>query len=194
MDDKKTIIAQIVEVEERLFLAVPAAGRPACRENLEGFRLHRRVQFLPWSVATLKSYLNDILRAEIGGKNPMTLKYSRMDGALEAMSENPLIDKIVKEFVLWQKELFREIPTIMAGSRPVELKEGQPDVTDFTTYLRGELETYSDSTLSLLWEDVQRAVLAGESMSRETYEALAVANGYSSLAATERILRTRQGA
>ena len=81
----------------------------------------------------------------------MTLKYARMEGIIPPLNENPRIDEIVAIQVEWQIQMTEKYPNLMARARPV--KDDAYGATSFATYLKGELETYSDSTLELLYRD-----------------------------------------
>jgi hypothetical protein len=77
----------------------------------------------------------------------------------------------------------------MRGARPLSRPEDTASATSFETYLRGELESYSDETLILLHEDTRRKLDGGVNMSREVYTFLAKEMGYSSLDEAERRAR-----
>jgi len=65
--------------------------------------------------------------------------------------------------------LFR-YPNILSRGRPLE--DDGSGSTSFTTYLRGELETYSDRTLELLHGDIRRSAERGENWAVQTYTQL----------------------
>ena len=169
---KRRIVEQILEIEVDMFLRVPTGEEPSCRAHMEAMKTHRRGQFAAWSAATCESYLQDLERARQDGKNLMTLKYARMDKLVPPLSANPLIGQICDQYVRWQREIIDTFPNTMRGGR---------DIDDFTNYLTSELETYSDATLELLYNDVCEHADAGRNMSREVYEDLARQAGYDSL-------------
>lgn len=180
MDEKKnSLVHKILDIEVDMFRRVPTGEEPSCRAHLENMKLHRRGQFSTWSVETCESYLEDLRRAEQKGVNLMTIKYARMDNLIPPYSDSPLIPQIVDRFVDWQKEMLRDYPNLMRGGR---------DIEDFSNYLRGELETYSDRTLELLRKDVESFAVAEENMSVAVYAYLAGQSGYDSLDAMEQAL------
>ena len=71
------------------------------------------------------------------------------------------------------------------------LEEDRPGQTSFKTYLRGELETYSDRTLGLLWGDIQQMTERGENWAERTYSELVRELGYRSLVEAEEMLRKK---
>ena len=99
----------------------------------------------------------------------MTQKYARMDNLIPKLSSNPLIDKIVEYQSAWQRSMMKKYPGIMSGGRPLSSVEDSAFMTSFETYLRGELETYSDATLQLLNFDILDKNVKGINMAEELY-------------------------
>jgi hypothetical protein len=186
MEDRKKLIEQIVQRELDMFLSVPADGAYTCQEQPESFRLHRRVQFSIWSPDTLESYLQDLIHAQEEGVNLMTVKYARMDDLIPRTNDNPFIEKIVEIQYRWQLEMFEKYPKLMGGARPLSSSDDAASKTSFETYLKGELETYSDRTLSLLHRDMKDFRRRGINGSEQVYEILVKEMGYESLEDVER--------
>jgi hypothetical protein len=184
--DQLDLIEQIVDHELAMFLSVPADGEYSCQRHPESFRLHRRAQFSIWSRDTLNSYLQDLLRAEAEGSNLMTTKYARMDDLIPRTNYNPLIESIVAIQYRWQREIFAKYPNLMQGARPLSSDEDSAFRTSFETYLRGELESYSDHTLALLYRDMNDLQKRGINGSERVYEYLAREMGYNSIEDAER--------
>lgn len=174
--DKERIVAEIVDMEVDSFVRVPTGEEPSCRAHLDDMKMHRTVQFAPWSTDTCRSYLDDLVAAKEAGINLMVQKYARMDDLIPPLSTDPAIDTIVERYAEWQREIIERYPRVMDGAR---------DIDDFTRYLRGELETYSDKTRALLLRDARSYVERGENMSIVVYEAMAVRAGYEGLDAME---------
>ena len=186
MTDERELIKRIVDHELGMFLSVPADGEYSCRQQPQSFRLHRRAQFSIWSVDTLNSYLQDLLHAEAEGVNLMTIKYARMDDLIPKTNDNPLIDSIVAIQYRWQQEIFSKYPSLMEGARPLSSSEDSAFGTSFETYLRGELESYSDNTLALLYRDMNDLQKKGVNGSERVYRYLVRELGYDSLEEAER--------
>jgi hypothetical protein len=184
---KERLIEAILKIELEMFQAVPAEEETACKRQPEQFRLHRKAQFKSWSEETLKSYLSDLLTARSEGKNLMTVKYARMDDRIPRENSNPLIDAIACQLYEWQKEMFEKYPVLMRGARPLSDEDGCGTMTSFRTYLSAELETYSGSTLTFLYRDVQQKLGEGKNMSEETYGYLLKDLGFPSIEAYESV-------
>lgn len=75
MSNRKELKNKILDIEIKMLKEVPARERTACQGNLKTFHLIRGAQFADWSEETLRSYYNDLLKAEKEGKNLMTLPY-----------------------------------------------------------------------------------------------------------------------
>jgi hypothetical protein len=129
----------------------------------------------------------------------MTIKYARMDDLVPRENHNPLIEEIAAIQCRWQQELFEKYPALMAGARPLSSSSnGAPSSdsavhTSFETYLRGELETYSDNTLSLLYRDMTDLLNRGINGSERVYERLTRELGYKSIEDADRVQRERRG-
>jgi hypothetical protein len=186
----KNVIEKIIELELEMFLTVPTDGRYSCQEDPGGFRLHRRAQFSIWSEDTLQSYLDDLNRAKKKAINLMTIKYARMDNLLPAENLNPQIDDIVAIQLRWQREMARRYPHLMAGARHLAEADGSQG-TSFETYLRAELETYSDATLALLHRDVITYAKAGTNGSEKIYAYLVRELGYDSLETANQVQKQK---
>jgi hypothetical protein len=175
------IIEKILAKELEMFLSVPSVRKSSCQDYPESFKLHRKAQFSCWSRETLQSYLNDLEKAKEKGINLMTQKYARMDNLINKLNSNPLIDKIAEYQCAWQRSMIKKYPGIMSGGRPLSSDEDSAFMTSFETYLRGELETYSDATLELLNFDILDKNAKGISMAEELYTFLVKEMGYDSL-------------
>jgi hypothetical protein len=187
MKRQDKLISQILDIEEQMFISVPHESGGGCSQGLSGFRVHRKCQFLNWSNETLKSYLDDLNKAVQRDINLMTLKYARMGGQIEPLTDDPLVDKINEQKLLWQREAAARFPRLINKGRPLEDSDtgGQSGMVSFAAYSRCELETYSDETRRLLWQDIQDYLKRGLNMSELVYRHLASAMGYESLEQAE---------
>ena len=179
------LIENIIDIEYRMFMNVNAREEATCREDAEAFRVHRKSQLTVWSKDTLESYLKDLTRAEEAGKNLMTIKYARMENLIPPVNTSEYIDKITEILIPWQEEFIRQYPKFMQRGRPLRSSEETGGMVSFETYLRSELETYSERTLASLYQDVRRNQDEGKNMSRESYAYLVRAMGYESLEQVE---------
>lgn len=194
LSGKKETIKKILEGEWEMFSTVNAKtdsdpttqGCPTCRDFPEEFRIHRTAKLMPWSEKTLVSYLDDINEARNIRRNLMTYKYARMDNLIPSENNSPYIDKIAKVQLQWQKKFIDKYPRIMSGGRSLSGGEPGTDWASFETYMRCELESYSEKTLGFLFQDTENLRAAGKSMSEEIYKILVQQKGYKSLEEAEK--------
>ena len=190
---KDKLISEIIEIEMDMFLSVPNSQKTSCQKYPLRFEMHRRAQFLPWSADTLESYLGDLKKAAKKSENLMTQKYARMDNLIPQTNRNPLINKIVKIQCKWQEEVISKYPNLMHRARPLSNYEDSTDTTSFETYLAGELETYSDKTIGLLYRDICDKIRKKINMAEEVYSVLVKEQGYGSISKAEKIMGKGQG-
>jgi len=177
---KEKILKEIVEIEYSMFLKMNTSSEE-CRKSPEAFRLNREARFFPLSTQTLSSYLDDLLRAEVEGRNLLTEKYARIEGLIPPLQENPVIHKIVEIESEWIKELSEEYP---------ELFSRNPE--KFRTYLACELETFSEKTLRLYFIDVKSAREKGINLAEESYKYLFKKSGFSSFEEVRKRLKNKE--
>ena len=189
MQDRIGLTEQVLELELAMFLSVPTTHRYRCQEDPEGFKLHRRAQFAAWSPATLECYLADLRQAKAEGSNLLALKYARMENLVPCGNFSPLIDVIAELAVQGQKKFIADYPGLMRGARPLGKAADVPGLTSFETYLRGELESYSETTLERLYQDMLDLQKAGTNLSEIIYRFLAEQWGFDSLDNLEKTLQ-----
>ncbi|WDN88926.1 hypothetical protein BuS5_01894 [Desulfosarcina sp. BuS5] len=194
MDENETLINRILKRELDMFLTVPTLQKASCQEDPEMFRIVRSSQFVSWSMETLESYLQDLKSAEKNKINLMTKKYARMDNLINKIKENPAMDEIVDIEIEWQKEMFEKFPCLMSSARALRSSEDTPSATSFETYLRGELETYSDTTLTFLLKDVKNYFEKNENMMMKNYLDMVKQLGYTSIEDAEETKRKEMSA
>lgn len=182
------LIENILTLEWEMFQTVPTDHRYSCQEDQKTFQLHRRAQFAAWSVPTLESYQLDLQLARSAGRNLMAIKYARMDDQLPRENFSSRIEAIVDLVAQGQKQFIAKYPGLMRGGRPIDDSAGDPDRVSFTTYLRGELETYSETTLGLLLADIRALQKMESSLSEVIYTYLAKQWGFDSIDALEKRL------
>jgi hypothetical protein len=166
------LIERILDAELDMFQSVPTHGPNRCLEYPEAFKLHREAQFSIFSNETLKSYFDDIMQAKQEQINLMTMKYARMDNLIPRFNDSYLVDDLAKIMIDWQLQMVKKYPDLMKRARPVESEKDSQSQTSFETYLRGELETYSENTLFLLHCDLKKLLAEGKNGSEEIYRYL----------------------
>ena len=173
------LIAEILELEHRMFTAVRNTGGPAsCQQDRDTFEIMRSSQFEIYSDVVLESYLRDLVSAAESGRNLMTEKYARMmksthpDEYREIEHLLPTIDKdkeeiierIAARFLVWDSEIEEKYPRIASRGRASESSGDSEYSTSKQTYLTGELSTYSIDTLKLIHAEVEQAFSEGRNM------------------------------
>ena len=169
--DRDGLLNEIVDIELRMFLSVLTASPSACQEHPDAQKLMRTGSFCVLSTETLESYLADLQEALDEGTNLMELKYARIDNLVPPLRDNPLIDRIVEIEGAWMKDLAERYPLAFKGR--VDYSAG--------IYLRSELETYSDKTLELYFEDVSKAAAEDRNLTGERYTYIFKQIGYDSI-------------
>lgn len=177
----ENLIEKILKIELEMFLSVNTLQKYSCQEDPDSFKRIRKAQFQSWSEKTLKSYLNDLEDAEKKDINLMNYKYGQMDNLIPPKNNNPIIDKIVDIQYQWQISMFNKYPNLMRGARPVSSNDDTEYKTSFETYLKGELTTYSDTTLEYLYNDILEMQVNNHNMSEIIYNKMVVDLGYDSL-------------
>jgi hypothetical protein len=128
-----------------------------------------------WPTEMLESYLDDLVTAQKNGRNLVTEKYARMDNLIPPLNTNPLIAKIVEIETKWQEEIKEQFPATY--DRLCLGKTQARDGSDFSIYLRCELETYSDKTIDLYYQHVKKALDKNENSAISSLQRLVKKGG-----------------
>lgn len=160
---KKELIETLVTMEFQAFDKTRnLGGRAACQNDWDTFYIMRASQYLTWDEEMLESYIRDFYEAEQAGRNLITEKYGRMmestvpeeyaqiKDCFPTLSswQKQVIEQITAIQVQWMEEFSKKYPNISSRARKIHTYEDEPDDTSYETYLRGELGTYSEETLS----------------------------------------------
>lgn len=187
----RELIARVLDSEWDMFRRVRSAHPAGCRQSPQTFRRVRASIFELWTEDMLASYLTDLQEAGESGRNLFTEKYARMDNLIPRTNFNPLIEKIVTIETFWQiktsliyPHLFR---AVCRGSGPAD------DGSNFSVYLRSELETYGARTIELYYEQVEQAVSKGRNLTLEMLQRLVLKGGFRDLDQAERCLTSQSG-
>ena len=188
MTEHQDIIEQILDIELYMFQRVRSAGPAPCQSVPDNFRKIRGSIYEMWTKEMLQSYLNDLKVAQKKGRNLVTEKYARMDNLIPPLNTNPLIDKIVGIEAKWQEEIEVKYPAIY--NRMCRSTNPAQDGSNFSVYLKGELETYSDNTLELYYENAKKTLEKGENPALRALERLIKKGGYNDLDHAEKVLQS----
>ena len=188
MTEHQDIIEQVLDIELYMFQRVRSAAPAPCQSVPDNFRKIRGSIYEMWTKEMLQSYLNDLQVAQKKGRNLVTEKYARMDNLIPPLSTNPLIDKIVEIEANWQEELKTKYPAIY--NRMCRSTNPAQDGSNFSVYLKGELETYSDNTLELYYKNIKNALEKGKNLAMLALERLVKKGGYNDLEHAENMLKS----
>ena len=198
--DREQLIDSLVGAEWAFFQNVNnVGGRASCQDMPQTFSVMRRSQFAIWTDEALASYQADLDRALVEGRNPLAEKYgyrmesthpdeyAQIKGDLPAVSPQKaeLVEKIVAIQVGWATEMAQRYPHFMRHGRPLHTSDDRLG-TSIETYSRGELKTYSEATLQLIYQRFSEAQAEGVNLQEQSDEAQVRMLGYASLAAAEK--------
>lgn len=166
---KDAVVNDIISREWAMFQKTQnIGGRAACQDQFDTFYVNRYAQHSAWSAETLESYRNDLIAAEMAGRNLITEKYGYMmeftdpsyynanlKDRLPSLSEEKaqLIARIVSMQLVSYQEYARTYPALAGGGRPAEESGRDTSIRDYSV---GEYKTYSEGTLVLLLQDLKR--------------------------------------
>lgn len=185
---KRPLLEAILDLEWEMFVCVRSDRNAPCQSAPDNFRTIRGSLFEMWTDAMLVSYLDDLQRALAQGRNLLTEKYARMDNLIAPLNTNPLIDAIVSIEDKWQSELQRCYPALYRrccrGRNP-----SAEDGSNFSVYLRCELETYGNRTLELYHQNVKSMDDQKQNLAIDALRQLVRKSGYQDLEQAEAHLR-----
>jgi len=174
-----------------MFQRVKSAVSAPCQLQPEAFKRIRESVYETWSEEALVSCLDDFETARQNGRNLLTEKYAQMDDLITSARENPVIDQIVAIEAQWQDEIRRSYPALY--NRVCRSTHPYNDGRNFSVYLKGELQTYSDRTIELYYQEVSRALERNENLALKSLETLVKKGGYSGLSHAEGHLSKIEG-
>lgn len=199
---REQLIFEIAQMEWDMFQHVyNTGGRASCQDDPDTFFKMRMSQWLVYSDELLESYANDCREALLAGKNFYFEKYTRMMETtypeeyekvkqyLPEISEEKreLAEKIVAVHLKWDEEMMRDYPGIRERGRVVHTAEDSALAgSSMESYLRAELLTYSEKTISILWAETEAAQKASGNLVKDIIENETKFYGYASLEQAEK--------
>ncbi|MBW3078665.1 DUF4125 family protein [Bifidobacterium simiiventris] len=200
-DARSPLIERIVRREWDQFQRTNnEGGRAACQGNWPVFNQMRTSQFLTWPESLLTSYLNDLTEADRIGRNLVTEKYGRMMAStapaeyraniepyIPRLSDARIAEqeRIIAIQVEWARDFRERWPKLGRAMRVLTTAEDTSKATSFETYLRGELGTYSATTLDLYERMIADYQASGRNLTEETILATVQLGGFADLAQAE---------
>lgn len=152
------LVEEIVRHEWEMMLEAIADRPELCQERPGSFRTMREITNAALSPDTLRSYLGELRRARLAGRNLVEEKLALLGRPAPAM-RNPFVPRIVAIETAWMRELVERYPFTFKGA-----------LSDFAHDVACELGTLSDATVTLLYRDVLAAREEGRNLQRERYE------------------------
>ncbi|MDY6911091.1 MAG: DUF4125 family protein, partial [Chloroflexota bacterium] len=156
---RQVVIEDTIKRELEMLSTAEMISPSQIREGLETFAKLRWVSLAVLSTHTIKSCHGDWLNAEREEKNLVGLRFGRFNNLIGCLNLSLLIDHIMEIETKWVKEFSEENPEFAADDSNL----GE------TFYLRCELETYSDETLSFYYNDVLALNSLGQNLMKERW-------------------------
>ncbi len=200
VSEREQLIFDIAQTEWELFQQVyNTGGRASCQDDPDTFFKMRMSQWMVYSDEVLLSYREDCENACREGRNVIFEKYGRMmestfpeeyeeirEHLPDVTEKLDIVEKIVKINLEWDAEMRKEYPNLRKRGRVATTAEdGVMAGSSMESYLRGELLTYSEKTLELVWKETKDAYDKGESLLKQTIANETLFYGYQSLEAAE---------
>lgn len=208
ISEREQLIFDIASAEWELFQLVRnTGGRASCQNDSDTFFKMRMSQWMIFSEETLESYMDDLQRALEDGRNLIFEKYGFMmettyPEEFQRIRENlpevsakaeRMIDEIAAIHVRWDREVYEKYPYIRANGRVFQTDEDSVlNGSSSESYLRGEYKTYSERTLSLIYQQIKAADQEGENLLERIVENEVRFYGYQSLQDAEQKQKTIQ--
>ncbi|MFH0782495.1 MAG: DUF4125 family protein [Pseudomonadota bacterium] len=179
MDSIEQLITGILDLEWTMFQQIHSESPASCQNMPDKFFKIRGSLFTAWSQEALASYLSDLKIGQAEGRNFLMEKYARMDNRIPRLNDNPLIDIIVFTETIWQEDMKSRYPAIYNSI--CRSTNAVDDGSNFSIYLRSELETYSNRTIELYLENVKQALEKDVSLAEISLQQLIRKCGYKDL-------------
>ncbi len=200
--EREQLIFDIASAEWELFQQVNnTGGRAFCQDDSDTFFKMRMSQWMVYSDEALKSYWEDLNEACLQGRNPIFEKYGYMmrttyPEEYEAIKEHlpepsahkkEMIEKLVQIHLEWDRQALERYPNIRRNGRVLTTQEDSVyEGSSSESYLRGELMTYSEKTLSLILKQTQDAYEKGDNLLLQIVANETAFYGYGSLEEAEK--------
>ncbi len=183
LSKKEELVFEITQMEWEMFQHVQnTGGRASCQDNPDTFFKMRMSQWLVYSEEALESYKADCAAAMESGNNLLWQKYARMMETTfpeeyeevkkylpEISPENrEKTEEIVKINLEWDAYMAEHYPNIRKRGRvSTTAEDNELAGSSMESYLRGELMTYSEKTLGLIYRETKAAYEKGENLLKD---------------------------
>lgn len=193
----KTVVADaIVNLEFQLFDKTEnEGGRASCQDDWGTFSIMRRSQYYTWPMELLNLLYVDFSEAVKNGRNVISEKYGfmmestaktefkKIKDKLPQISDEKkkIINAIVEIQVGFMEKFSEKYPGLADNARVIHTSEDNEFITSYETYLRGELSTYHDDTLSLYGRFIADIASKNKNLARMIMNFTTFFYGYGSL-------------
>lgn len=182
-----TLIQNIITQEWNHFTNTQNIDAPAsCQSQKGNFYASRTAYWSMYPEDVLQYYSLDLVHAKNTGTNIVTQKYGYMmaytdpeyfktiQPLLPPVSPQKIkfVEAIMVIYLQWELSLQETHKELFRGPRPLLAKEDRKTVTSVETYMRGELQTYSEQTLKAILEFFLLEMAAGRNPLLKQYEQL----------------------
>ena len=205
---REQMIFDLASMEWELFQLVHnTGGRASCQDDPDTFFKMRMSQWMVYSDGVLKSCMEDFQEAAAQGRNLIFEKYGRMMETThpeeyervrqyfpeisEQHREN--VEKITAIHLGWDKKTAEAYPYLRKNGRLATTREDSADGISMESYLRGELQCFSEKTVELILEETEEAVKDGVNLQERMIENEVRFYGYESLERAEEARRRQEG-
>lgn len=193
-------IENIIGMEWEMFSNVDnEGGKAECQNQPDTFRIMRKSQFLAWTFEIRDSYLIDLKQAKKAGRNLCAEKYGYMmestfpeeyEGIKDMLpdiekAKMEQIRQIVQINLEWDQEMDEKYKKLRANGRPLRKEQDTQYATSVETYMTGELKTYSEKTIQLLYEYTIQCKENGRNLAYDILKNMVTEYGYDSVEAAE---------
>lgn len=187
--EKNILIEKILEREWNYFSKLNnIGGRASCQDNKEDFIIMRKSQWETFNMETLVSYWEDLnskrnlLYEKYARmmKDNMPEEYEKIKHSLENISleKKALVNKIMLIYMEWEEDFFSLYPKYSAMGRPLYSFQDSLEDTSIETYLRGELYSYSEKTLNLYLEYINKMYIEKNNLAIKNMDIIAQMQGF----------------
>lgn len=162
---REETLKKIVINEWNFFTNVNNIGKRAyCQDNSFTFIYSRLCYWNIYNDIILTSYLNDLINAKNDNRNLVTEKYAYMMEYTDPEYFNKIkkylppisdykkntVNSIMLIYMNWEEEIKKNNPELLDNNRDLYNPSQSAAKTTIEYYFKGELSSYSESTLNLI--------------------------------------------